>query len=374
MTDPLPDAPAPASPAAIDAEALAAPARQKTARAAGRWGFLRMLGIVLVLLALAAAGWAGWQLWLERDALGTRVQQQIADLDRLKSRTEALEAQLGEIGTRQADLSRQGERNGTEIAAVQSRIEDSFALMSRIGQELSGGRTRFQLAAIEHLLLLASDRLLLHRDAAAALIAMDIADERLAALSDPTLFPVRQALAQERAALRAVPKPDLASATLSLSSLIDRVPQLPLLARAPTHYTSPGAREAIATGHPATSGWSRLLGSVQATLGSLVSIRRDDNSPALRMLPPESEAIVYQVLTLELEGARVALLRGDAVSMREELRSATAWLDAQFKQGDPGVLAARGELERLAQLELSPPLPETGRSLALLRAQLAPKP
>lgn len=373
MTDPVLDAPAPSSPAVGSTAPLQpAPAKPATVRTPGGMGAVRLTAIILVVI-LAAAGWLGWELWQEREGLGTRVQQQAGELRSLQARTEALEAQLVEISTRQSDLSRQGDRNGTDIAAVQSRAEESFTLMSRIGQELSGGRARFQLAAVEHLLLLASDRLLLHRDTGAALIAMDLADERLAALSDPALFPVREALSQERAALRAVPRPDITSATLTLSSLIERVPQLPLIARAPTRYTSTDARGSEATGGTAL-GWRRVLASVQETLASLVTIRRDDNSGALRMLPPETEAIVYHVLTLKLEGARVALLRGDTVALREELHSASAWLDQQFRQQDPGVLAARGELERLQQLDLTPPLPQTGRGLALLRAQLAPRP
>ncbi|MGQ0622009.1 MAG: uroporphyrinogen-III C-methyltransferase [Panacagrimonas sp.] len=375
MTEPTLDAPsASSSPATDNRLPLSAPAKPATLSVPRRRGAVRLLGIILLLLLLTASGWIGWQFWKERDALARRLDQQAADLDRFKSRTEDLETQLREITTRQSDLSRQGDRNGSDIATIQTRAEESFVLMSRIGQELSGGRARFQLAAIEHLLLLASDRLLLHHDATSALVALDIADERLAALSDPALFPVREALAQERTTLRAVPRPDLASATLSLSALIERIPQLPLAARAPTRYASPDSRASTAAVDAASGGWRRLLASVQSTLESLVTIRRDDNSRSLRLLPPESEAIVYQVLTLKLEGARVALLRGDTVPMREELRSASAWLDQQFRQDDPGVLAARGELDRLAQLDLSPPLPETGRSLALLRAQLSPKP
>lgn len=377
MTDPVPaDAPSPSDPAASGAlppSAAAQATRPVTLRAPGRAAPLRLLAGVVLLLILAAMGGSAWLLWQEREALGLQLQQRAAQLDRLGARTETVESRLGEIGTHQSDLSRQADRNGTEIAALQARTEESFALMSRIGQELSGGRARFQLASIEQLLLLASDRLLLQRDVASALVAMDIADGRLAALSDPALFPIREALAQERTALRAVPRADLASATLSLSSLIENVPRLPLVAHAPTHFSSPAARGsgAAAAGPASNGGWERLWASVRETLASLVTLRRDDNSQALRMLPPETEAVVYQVLVLKLESARVALLRGDTVAMRESMRSVSTWLDQQFRPDDPGVLAARSELERLQQLDLSPPLPETGRALSLLREQLA---
>lgn len=326
--------------------------------------------VILVIAVLAAAVFGGWRWWSQRSSLVDQLAAQDESLARLAKQSGALESQSVEAATRLADLSRLGDRNGRDIAALQARIDDSLALLSRISEELSGGRTRFQLAAVEQLLLLANDRLQLQRDVKSALAALDAADARLAQLSDPQLFVVREALAQERAALRAVPVVDLASAALSLASLIARVPQLPLASHAPAQFASPSARESTSPGDLASPGWRRLLQAVQATARSLFTIRREDNARAMRMLPPEAEAVVYNLLSLRLEGARVALLGGNTVAMREQLRSAADWLGAEFKSDDPGVLAARAELERLRFLELTPPLPDISRSLAALRARL----
>ena len=310
---------------------------------------------LLILVLLVIAGIAAWQWWEQRERNAGLEAAHVKQVDGLDSRLEALESQLGEQTTRLADQSRSTDRNGTEIAALQSRIESTLALMSRISEDLSGGRTRFQLAAVEHLLVLAHDRLQLEHDVKSALVALDAADARLAQLSDPQLFPVREALAQERTALRAVPQVDLASASLTLSSLIGRVASLPLQSHAPTQFHSPDARESAASGG-APDGWQRLLAAVKTAVSSLFTIRREDNSSgAMRLLPPEEEAVVYHVLSLRLEGARVALLSGNTVAMREQLRSAVDWLDSQFKNDDPGALAMRAELERLQDLELSPP-------------------
>src|SRR5262249_38334197 len=157
-------------------------------------------------------------------------------------------------------LSRSVSRNATEIATLQASIGESQKLMGRISDELSGGRTRFQLAAIESLLLMAADRLQLEHDTSAALAPLESPEDRLAALTDPRFFTVREAMAEERTALRAVPRPDIASATLSLGSLIDRVPQLPLIAHAPSQFQYPETRGAAADGAP-QSGWRRLLAS-----------------------------------------------------------------------------------------------------------------
>lgn len=359
MTEPSLEAPtAPAS-------AAPEPARKASTRSSTP----RLIAFLVLLVALAGLALVGWWLWQSRTQLGTRLASQDAQLRKLDARALALESQDVELATRLADQSRLSDRNGTDIAALQTRIEDTLALMSRISEELSGGRTRFRLAAVEHLLLLANDRLLLERDVRAALAALDSADARLAELSDPQLHTVREALARERTALRAVPVPDLASAALTLASLIERAPQLPLASHAPTQFKSPDVRrEAVAESE--ASGWRRLLAAVRTAAGTLFTIRREDNARALRLLPPESEAIVYQVLILKLEGARVALLARDTVNLREEVRSASAWLGAQFKADDPGVLAMQGDLERLQALELRPPLPNISASLATLRERL----
>lgn len=334
---------------------------------------LRILGALLVLSLLVAAGILGWQWWQQRGQLAQQLGAHALDLQRMTQQIGELQAQLGETATMQSDLARVSDRNGTEIAALQSRIDDSLALMSRISEDLSGGRRQFQLSSVEQLLVLANDRLLLQRDVKSALLALDHADARLAQLSDPQLFAVREALARERTALRAIPQPDLASAALTLSSLIERIPRLPLGSHAPAQFKSPGARESAAIDN-SPSGWSRLVETVKAALQSLFTIRREENARALRVLPPEAEAVVYMVLTLKLEGARVALLTHNTVALREELRSANAWLGTEFKSDDPGVLAVRAELDRLQNLDLTPPLPDISSSLALLRERLEARP
>lgn len=352
--------PRPSSSLPPSAAAAPPPSSGRGRRLAALWLF--------VLLALGAAGWFGWQWWQQRTLLAGRAAEQVLRVQALDSRLAALETLSAEQGSRLADQSRQADRNGTDIAALQSRIDDTLTLMSRVSEDLAGGRTRFQLAAVEHLMVLANDRLLLERDVRSALVALDAADASLARISNPQLFPVREALARERTELRAVPVADLASAALTLASLIGRVPDLPLASHAPAQFESPDAREAPA--QRVTSGWQRVLSAVRTAASSLFTVRREENARALRLLPPEAEAVIYHVLTLRLEAARVALLTGNSVVLREECRSAGQWLDTQFKRDDPGVMAMGAELERLEALELAPPLPDISRSLAALRARL----
>lgn len=333
-------------------------------------GLLRFwLGLAL-LVAIAAGGYGLWRYSLQ---LRATIAQQNEQLRQMALGLNGLEVQTDRLEQRQADLVAGSQRAATEVAEFGSRIDLHDQLVGKLDEQLSGGRARFQMAAVEQLLVLANDRLLLARDVGTAITALDEADRRLAALNDPRLFPVRQALAQERTALRAVPQPDLTGAALTLSSLISRAPRMPLAARIPTHFDPPPA-EVEAERLPADApAWARLRDSVREALSSLFTVRRN-TGPSPRLLDAEQETLIVQVLMLKLEGARLALLRNDAVSFRDLCESAARWIEDYFNEQDPGVLAARAELERLQPLNLAPPLPDITRSLTLLRAQQGPSP
>jgi uncharacterized protein HemX len=330
----------------------------------------RPLYWLFVLLLVAGAGygvWRGWQWTMGTlDALSTQ-QELLARQDRDLA---ALRAQAAELASRQTDLSGAVSRNGAEIAGLAGRIDDSQQAMARLSDTVDGGRARLQLAAVEQLLLMANDRLLLAHDSATALRALDLADQRLALLNDPRLFRVREALAQERAALTRLAITDTTGLTLSLSQLSQRVGDLPLRARARDRFEiAATAQEA-----PAEPGaLARMWHAVRTALENLFTVRRSDG-PGPRLLAPEEEALVAQILRLKLDGARLGLLAGDTRTFHQLVGEAGGWLEQYYDETDPNVGAARAELRRLEGLKLAGEAPDLTRSLTLLRAHLGAAP
>lgn len=321
---------------------------------AGRFRWLVAVPVLLLAVGAAAGGWWLWQL-------------QAAQTAALQSGIEGLEGRVARFDTLQHNMLEDAQRLALQIATFDNRLEGYDELSGRLAEELQGGRVRFQLAAVENLLLGANERVQLHHDVRGALTALELADQRLAALAEPRLFRLREAIAAERSALLAVAQPDLTSASLTLSSLIARVPQLPLRARVPERPDLRAAHPAVL---PPDAGWSQRawVAMVQA-ISSVFSLRRNEG-PSPRLLPPEQEALVVQMLALKLEGARVAMLRNDAASFRDLCNSALDWIGDYFRADDPQVLAARAELERLKSIRLDPALPDITRSLTLLRGYL----
>lgn len=322
----------------------ATPPESRLARSTRPW--------LLLALLLAAAAYGGWRVWIWAGTAYEGQQQLLArleqDLKTLRAQTDALSGLPERQQRSEAELARLGE-------AVQG-----------LSETVETGRARLQLAAVEQLLLAANDRLLLARDIAAARQALELADRRLALLNDPRLLPVREALAQERAALAALPAADTAGAALALAEILRRAPQLPLHVRVPERFEA----EAEPVALPPDAAWyQRAWIALETALADIFTLRRHEGA-APRLLPPGQEALVAQTLQLKLEGARLAVLAGDGAAFQDLVQGARNWLRQYYDETDPGVSAALAQLDRLGGLDWSQPLPDIGRSLALLRRQL----
>lgn len=334
-------------------------------RAAARTG--HPLGWLLALVLLGAAGYGLWRGWLWADAALEAVSAQQELLARLGREVQGLRAQADELASRQTDLAQAVQRNGQDIASLGGRLEDSNEAVARLSETVEGGRVRVQLAAVEQLLLMANDRLLLAHDAQSALRALDLADQRLARLGDPRLHAVREALSAERAALTTLVLPDTTGFALALGDIQKRAATLPLRVHVPAQFE---ARPEPAPAQDADPSWlGRAAAAVKAALANIFALRRDERGAA-RLLAPDEAALVGQILELKIEGARLALLARDGLAFRELTHAARAWLARHYDLQDADVQFALKELDRLGAQTLAPAAPDISRSLALLRAHL----
>lgn len=340
------------------------PARVESGRSI--WPTLLSL---LLIAALAGTGYAGWRLWQQRALTEETVAAQDTLLRRLSRQLGDAQAELQQLRQRQGDVAEAARRNTDTLGALQSRADDADATLNRINTTIQGGRNRAQLVAIEQLLLIANERARLARDARGAIDALSLAQDRLGSLAEPQLFAIRESLAVERSALQALPNVDLEASALSLSALIRRAPQFPQRSRTPEQSAVVDNGPSRDLKPAGDSAWSRGWASFREVLGAVFILRRNDK-PVDRLLPPEQEALVGQLLLMKLETARAALLARQTGVMRAAIEDVETFLDDYYRSDDPAVLGSRAELDRLQGLDLNPPLPELGRSLGLLRAYL----
>jgi len=327
----------------------------------GRTSWLALAALLVAIVAWAG-GFLAWQNLTAR--VDTFVSDQVALDGRLvtaqaasDTRATALEAQLVEQA---AAITRQE----TALEHQRELAEQTYqALRAEVGQD----RNRWVIAEIEYLMRIASHRLLLARDAHSAIAALEAADRRLHDLGDPVWLGVREQVSDEIAALRAMPEVDIEGLALSLRSLAKRAETLPVLG---ARYRPDDARGGRAEGaEPTAHGedWREALEVAWQQIKGLVEVRHNDQ-PAEPMLAPSLEYFLYQNLRLQLDAARLALLRGEAPLYAESLRSARDWAATYFDQEHASTQAMATELDRLLGVDIAPQLPEVGGALRALRA------
>lgn len=328
---------------------------EMNARRAGN-GASPML-VAIALAALAAALYAHFRLaqFDDRiDRLHAHVTQLRASQDRLSGQLSTLTARLDT-----AQSAMRSELRG---------LRELPAQVGELGQSVEELRTRTEApqrawvrAEAMYLLELGERRLKLEHDVGTAVVAMATADARLATLNDPAVADVRRLLAEELAALRAVPVPDLTAVLARISSVEAAIPTLPVLgvpatvARRPQDEPEPKG--------PLERGVHRLAEAMR----DLVSLKRIDPATT-RLVTQQEESLRRQHLDLLMFSARIAAMEPDAAAYQQSLQAASAWLEQFFDVSSPQAAAVRTELAALRSVNIAPPLPAVGAAARQLQS------
>ena len=189
------------------------------------------------------------------------------------------------------------------------------------------------------------------------------ADERIKAMGDPGLIPIRKAISDELSALSSVNEPDIEGVALRLGSLASAVDNLPLI-----------DKERIATAirqseETQSLTWKDIPKAVWNDIKSMVQVRRHEQ-PVEPLLPPAESWFLYQNLRLKLEQARLAVLRRDTALFKQYLADSSAWVKMFFDQEAGEVISAAELIDSLESIELKPAYPDVSNSLRVLRAYM----
>ncbi|MGH8284043.1 MAG: uroporphyrinogen-III C-methyltransferase, partial [Gammaproteobacteria bacterium] len=250
------------------------------------------------------------------------------------------------------------------LKGFSDRLDSMDAALTDLRKRSEQGRDAWIKAEVATLLMAANEQLQLDVNPGLALKALIAADERLKLLSDPRLIPVRQQIAREETALRAVPQADVTGMAAALTSLSEEVDTFPLKRVAPDQY-APGARAESANNAGLTL-WQRFKAGLNRLARDIFTIHHR-NAPVVPLLAPRQEYFLRQNLQLRLDTARAALMERDGVTFRSSTQLAGDWLKAYFDTRDSSVQAAIGQLAQMQQQQINPPLPDISASLTLLR-------
>jgi uroporphyrin-3 C-methyltransferase len=337
--------------------AAAPPEGEPSAVAApGRRGPWVLLVALVALLAAVAAGGFGYYLWRE---LGQARQE----LQQFQTRTDT---GIGDLRSNLNHGLQQLRQQQADLGRAQQQVNKALQNLRQLaGRDQNG----WVLAEVEYLMRIANQRLRLTRDVDTAIAALSAADQRLRDLADPGLTPIRQELANEIAALKAVPQPDIAGMALQLESLEQQSDRLTVGATQRGHALEETAAAGHAEAGAAGQDWRAALNGIWKQLKTLVVIRRHDQ-PVAPLLSPAQDRMLREILRLKLESARVALLEGNAKLFADSIKSAREWLQQRFDPHDAAVASMLKQLDSLATAEIRPKLPDISASLRSLRQRL----
>ena len=256
-----------------------------------------------------------------------------------------------------------------KIGQLESRLAESQSqqlALEALYQELSRNRDEWQLAEIEQVLAIASQQLQLAGNIRAALLALQLAEARLARADRPQFVPIRRALARDLERVKALPAVDIAGMSARLNSLVAAVDSLPLA------FDERSEREPAAKSGPADaergfwSFWSRLGSEIRSELRSLVVVRQV-NTPDPPLLPPTQAYFLRENLRLRLLNARLSLLMRDEAGYREDMRAAQAWVQRYFEGRSKHTSDAVAQLKSLQGVSITFEMPTISESLDAVR-------
>jgi uroporphyrin-3 C-methyltransferase len=328
------------------------------------------LALFLSLLTLAAVGYM-----IVEDRRTRAVEAQSSQsLERLAGRVDESRESLSSLDDSLEDLVSSDEALDSRIAGLQDEFEQRAELLDSLPGRMSnlensvaamqgasaGARDTWLLAEAEYYMQIANAQLQLGNNPQLAMLALEMADERVVQMANPALTDVRRALSDELAALEAMEKPDLQGATLTLASLARVVDSLPL------RPAGSAARETEGDADAEAGAAGRAWASVKEAMSGLVKVTPPDEETRA-LLTPDAASLIRSNLALQLQAARLALLRGEQAIFEQSLEDADALLTQYFDSGSAQVASAQDTIAEIRDSMVAVTAPDISESLRLIR-------
>lgn len=327
------------------------------------------LALLLSLIASAAVGYTVSRDWLAAGdssaddalaSLGSRVSATQDNLSSLGTRLTELDGRDSDAATEIDNLRKELDERVRALSALPSRMSTLESTMASLAGVSKSARDTWLLAEAEYYLQIANAQLQLSNNPQLAALALGMADERIVQMGNPALTDVRRAISDELAALDVMEKPDIAGATLTLASLARVVESLPVGSAEKTRSKDSQPID------DEQSGAARAWSSMKSAMSDLVKVTPPDGGK-IALLSPDAEAFLRSNLALQLQSARLALLRGEHVVFEQTLDDTSALLSRYFDNESAQVASAQETLAEIRSDIFTTSVPDISESLRLLR-------
>jgi uncharacterized protein HemX len=348
---------------AADKAARPAVDKPEPPRGVQRAVFSSSVALLFAFIAIMVAGMLWWQyreFYVSLDQTDAAAADALA---RVRAEQRALQDGLQDANDDIATLRQLNTSLGERLDTFPGRFVTLEERLDAVQGGSFDARGNLLRSEAEYYLTVANTELALTGDFESAVTALELADSRLAEIANPELAPVRDAIAGELLALRSLRLPDIEGIVFGLGRLASRADELPLRADPPLRLA--GGADAELDAEP---GLGRLWLAVKRTLQGFVRVERRDE-PVPQALSAAERALSRRQFQVELELARIAVLRGDKQAFLSGLEMAMAILRRDFDEAAADVEGALALLGELRSFDIEPERPDISRSLNLLRAQ-----
>ncbi|MEE8059817.1 MAG: uroporphyrinogen-III C-methyltransferase [Pseudomonadales bacterium] len=329
----------------------------------------KRLGLAALLIAITAAASSGY-LW----QVGTQqLQLQQQGLQKTQANVAGAIQRVGARATESRALQRQLDRQANMARQQQQQLEKQI---ENLQQQLASQQKRllslsttdrddWLLAEAEYLMRLANQRLLMGKEIKGARQLLKAADNILLELDGSGLYSVRQALAENIAALRAAGRFDLEGIYLQLGAAANQADQLRLIEMPQLEIASMEPQQ--------PESWQQRLEFglhvAWKKLSHYIQIKRRDTIYQPQ-LAPDYAAAVRQNIRLMFEQAQMGSLSGRQRVYEASLAKAKSGLSHYYTLDQEATAVVIAMIDELAEQQVEVSLPDISGSLRALKNYL----
>lgn len=329
---------------------------EKTVQATASKGPVIVAGFAL-LVAIVAVG-AVVFLWVEQQGLRADTKERIAG--------QAIS--IADYGARITALTKQDEESLIRTQAFSddaAKLEERVAGLAHEVSNITGlNRVDWQVAHAEHLIRAAHQRLVLTGDVDGAHALLDAADKVVSDIKEIGTINVRRAFAKNLNDLDVASRVDIEGIFAKLDALQEQILQLSI---PPLSFE---ANKPKKVEEPEDANFGEKVSTALANMFAVVTAQYDIqqlDEPVKPLLTENQRAHLKQNLTLLVEQAQLAAIRGNTVVYKRLLSQAEEWVRSHFNLDTPVAQTTLNTFKQLTSVELDPEIPDISESMRALK-------
>ncbi|MGL5757745.1 uroporphyrinogen-III C-methyltransferase [Plesiomonas sp.] len=333
-----------------------APAKTETTAKSGQ-----TLGAIAIALVIALGGglyYHGHQQSVTQNGELAQMQQKVDTL------TNALTESLASQNKLASEMNRNINQTLARAKQTEAEQEEQIQTLQRQLTEVAGRRSNdWLLAEADYLAKNAGRKLWMEQDITSAGALLKSADLSVAQMNDPSLLPIRQALADDISTLSAITTIDTDGLILSITSLANQVDNLKL---ADTQLPpAEGATDDLGVSHSIRDWKSNLLKSWDSFVDDFITVRRRDGAVE-PLLAPNQDYYLRENIRQRLQMAAMAIPRHQNELYKQSLEKVDTWVRSYFDMQDSSTQAFLNEIGSLSEESIYVDLPQSLKSQPLI--------